>query len=301
MNSRQGSKVGLSVAIAGASCTGKSLITNYLRRQFCSDKVVFVDMDGYHRHDRLQRLALHEFPDDVDANNLRTLVNDLHCLRAGNAIHMPVYNHKTGKFINPRFIKAGRILFLQGLHALLINDLAREKLIDISIFLDPEEKLRNAWKVKRDITQRGYSFNQAIRQIREREPYVRDIILSQRSNADIIISITQESFRAQPKHEVFLSLTFISRKWHGHRITEILGPYCSWERQTREQEIVFKIVSIHRKNLVHDLEKFSEYTTKKAVQLFSTKIPISGSRSEMYYFVSGLLWALSLNKLGGRQ
>jgi len=183
----------LTIAIAGASASGKTKMILALLDYLKGKNIQHLDMDGYHLHTREERVLLGEYPDEIKANNFDKLISDLRSLKSGKSILMPIYDHNNGIFGKPILKEPKEIIVVEGLHATLINELANQELIDFSIFINPDEDLRKAWKVKRDVTDRYYSYLVAIHQIRERERFVAEQILPQIHISDSIIQIGQVS------------------------------------------------------------------------------------------------------------
>ena len=109
---------------------------------------------------------------------------------------MPTYDHMTGHFGRTRMVKPRPITFVEGLHAVALNSICNEHLIDIAIFLDPEEDLRRSWKVHRDVAERSYTYEEAVLEIQQREPAVLQHILGQRDMADVLLHIASRAPRS---------------------------------------------------------------------------------------------------------
>jgi phosphoribulokinase len=226
------------LSIAGASSSGKTTLLKELAKLLGKDNVAHVDMDGYHVHTRKERLEINEYPDELEANDFPKLINDLETLLSGHPISMPTYNHTQGEFGAPFIIHPTEYIFIEGLHANLINQIAGKKIIDFSMFIYPEEDLRKAWKVYRDVNQRGYSYESALEQISKREEYVRKVILPQIELSDCIFfiekyrrnKISNKLLITNEKKEILtninplddkLPIKFVERNFRGHPFYEI--------------------------------------------------------------------------------
>ncbi len=55
------------------------------------------------------------------------------------------------------------------------------------VYLDPPEKVRAAWKIRRDTGKRGYTTEQVLAELERREPESAAFIRPQRSHADIVV------------------------------------------------------------------------------------------------------------------
>lgn len=178
----------ITMAVAGASASGKTRFINAVLVCFNENIVSHLDMDGYHLHSREEREKLDEYPDELKANDFVKLSRDIAQLLEGKNILMPVYDHKRGYFAEPKLIEPKPFLFIEGLHAGLINQISNISLFDYSIYLKPDEDIRRAWKVKRDVEDRQYTYQSAIKQIENRRPFVKKYVLPQSDLSDFQLS-----------------------------------------------------------------------------------------------------------------
>ena len=58
---------------------------------------------------------------------------------------------------------------------------------DVTVYLNPPEEIRRAWKIKRDTGQRGYTPEQVLAELERREPESEAFIRPQRQQADIVV------------------------------------------------------------------------------------------------------------------
>ncbi len=204
------------IGVSGASGSGKS---TFLRSMFFYLKNVYsyLDLDGYHKHTRKERKSRNEYPDQIKANDFNRIINDVKELSNWKTVSAPKYNHRKGVFSKPKKIEPNDILFIEGLHAGMINQISGEKLIDLSIFIYPEEDLRKSMKVRRDVWRRGYSYSEVIDQIEKRNPLVEQFILPQIDFSDIIVRMYRES--GHISYAVLTSQKFYDKLCHNGRDT----------------------------------------------------------------------------------
>ena len=107
-------------------------------------------------------------------------------LRRGETIFKPIYDHSDGTFGPPELVAPKQIVLIHGLHGLYTPEL--ERLWDVSVFLDPDPELRIAWKIKRDMSKRGYQRAEVLKQLEERRHDSEAYVMPQREKADIVIS-----------------------------------------------------------------------------------------------------------------
>jgi len=176
------------IGVAGDSGSGKTTFTNAIRQIFGPDLVATITLDDYHKYDREERRRLDITPLHPDANNLAQLETDVARLKEGYAITKPVYNHTTGTFDPPVPFASKKIIILEGLHTLFTPRL--RELLDFSVFVDPDQEVKYAWKQKRDTNNRGYSKAEVTEEINRRETDYEAFIAPQRCLADAVIRIS---------------------------------------------------------------------------------------------------------------
>jgi phosphoribulokinase len=175
------------IGVAGDSGSGKTTFTRGVRSIFGKDLVSTITLDDYHRYDREERTERRITALNPDANRFDQLEQDLIMLKRGVPILKPVYNHGTGTFDPPVIFSPQKILILEGLHPLFTPTLRRY--IDFSLFVDPAKEVKYDWKIRRDTKKRGYTREDVLREIKEREPDYERYIVPQKEFADAVIGI----------------------------------------------------------------------------------------------------------------
>ena len=173
------------VAIAGDSAAGKTTLTAGLIAALGRDRVTGVCVDDYHRYDRQERRSLPFTPLHPACNYIQITEQHLQLLAAGQPILKPVYDHRTGTFGRQERIAPEEFVIVEGL--LPLHSRATRSCFDVTVYLDPAEDLRRAWKVHRDCTRRGYTAEQVLAELERREPESAAFIRPQRSDADIVV------------------------------------------------------------------------------------------------------------------
>jgi phosphoribulokinase len=98
---------------------------------------------------------------------------------------MPIYNHKTGDFDAPVYIKPKKYMIIEGL---LPFHTQRMRLnFDVKVYLDPPEELRYTWKIQRDTAKRGYTEAQVRESLEKRKDLSPRYIHPQKRLADMIV------------------------------------------------------------------------------------------------------------------
>lgn len=198
-----------SISVAGTSGSGKTTLIHALKR--CMDKSVFshLDLDGYQRHSRAERAIIKSFPEDIGEVDVDKIINDIYTLASGRDIKMPKYNHVIGEVKGYKTLKPKKILIIDGLHAIMLNDFLTEKGIDLNIYMDTIQDIQRAWKVKRDVEARGYSYNKVIREIENRTAFENLYVKSQVDHADVLVNTRVCS--GEIVREVLLAPDFVCR------------------------------------------------------------------------------------------
>ena len=94
-------------------------------------------------------------------------------LMAGDAVEKPIYNHVTGVFDPAEKIESPDILILEGLHP-FADERVRE-MFDFKIYLDISDDVKFAWKIQRDMAERGHSLESIKASIEARKPDFRRV------------------------------------------------------------------------------------------------------------------------------
>lgn len=174
------------LGIVGDSAAGKTTLTKGIAQVLGVDNVTVICTDDYHRYDRIQRKQLGITALHPDANYLDIMQQHLRLLRAGEAILKPIYNHSTGTFDPPEYVKPSQFVIVEGLLGYVHPGCRR--CFDVKVYLAPPEPLRHQWKIKRDTLKRGYTVEQVQAELLKREPDSEAYIRPQRQWADLVVS-----------------------------------------------------------------------------------------------------------------
>jgi len=156
---------GILIGIAGGTGAGKTLVAQSIAQDLGSDSVLLIEQDSYYKD--LHHIPLGErenrnfdHPDAFDRDLLR---QHLEKLLVGEEVDMPAYDMRSHTRVGqPIRVRGRRILLLDGL--LVLEDPALRHLMDIKIYVDADPDIRFIRRLKRDLTERGRTLDQAIRQ-----------------------------------------------------------------------------------------------------------------------------------------
>ena len=173
------------LAIAGDSGTGKTTLTKGLVDALGPERITSVAADDYHRYDREERKKLPFTPLHPKCNYMDIMDQDYQHLAMGHPILKPIYNHDTGTLDRPEYIEPREFVIVEGL--LPLHTKASRACFDITVYLDPPEEVRIAWKLARDTKKRGYTEDEVRADLKKREPESERFIRPQRERADIVV------------------------------------------------------------------------------------------------------------------
>ncbi|OIC54140.1 phosphoribulokinase, partial [Acinetobacter baumannii] len=124
---------------------------------------------------------------DPRANNFDLMYEQVKAMKEGKAVMKPIYNHVTGLLDPPEQINPPKILVIEGLHPMF--DARVRELLDFSIYLDISNEVKFAWKIQRDMAERGHSLESIKASIEARKPDFDAYIDPQKQYADVVIQV----------------------------------------------------------------------------------------------------------------
>ncbi len=173
------------LGIVGDSASGKTTLSKGLVRLLGEDAVTHICTDDYHKYDRRQRAERGITPLNPECNYLDIMAQHLQCLRLGEPILKPVYQHHDGTFGPLTYLAPESFTVVEGLLGYHTEEMRTA--YDVKVYLDPPESLRRQWKVDRDCSKRGYTTDEVLADLDRREPDSEAFIRPQRRNADMVV------------------------------------------------------------------------------------------------------------------
>jgi uridine kinase len=151
------------VGIAGATGSGKSTVAQALARAV-EGSVATLQHDSYYVDrpdlDYEERCGLNF--DHPDALETRLLAEHVAALRRGEAVGVPVYDFKTHRRLpETERIEPAPVILVEGI--LVLADGRLRELLDLRVFVDTDADIRVFRRIRRDLEQRGRSF-ESVRQ-----------------------------------------------------------------------------------------------------------------------------------------
>ena len=197
------------IGVAGDSGCGKSTFLRRITDLFGEDFVTVICLDDYHSLDRKQRKETGITALDPRANNFDLMYEQIKTLKSGTAIDKPIYNHETGLIDPPERIEPNHIVVIEGLHPLY--DERVRSLIDFSVYLDISDEVKIAWKIQRDMSERGHTYEDVLAAINSRRPDFKAYIDPQKEHADIVLQVLPTKLIKDDKERKVLRVQMIQR------------------------------------------------------------------------------------------
>ncbi len=149
----------LVVGIAGGTGSGKTTVAHKLAAAMPTGRCLTIEHDAYYRdqshlspEDRAK--TNYDHPDSLETT---LLVEQLRELRAGRAVDVPIYDFATHtRKRESRHVAPARVIIVEGI--LVYTDAALRSLLDIKIFVDTDADIRLIRRIRRDLEQRGRTF-----------------------------------------------------------------------------------------------------------------------------------------------
>ena len=182
------------LGLVGDSASGKTTMTNGIARILGEDRVAAIRTDDYHIYSRAERRENGLSALDPKANYMDILEQHLELLNQGRPILKPVYHHNTGDLAPAEYVAPRPFIIVEGLLGYASREM--RDCFDVKVFLEPEEDLRVAWKIRRDTAERGYTREQVLASLKKREADSREHIQPQRAFADIVVQFRRPEGQA---------------------------------------------------------------------------------------------------------
>mmetsp|Transcript_1509 Transcript_1509/g.4542 ORF Transcript_1509/g.4542 Transcript_1509/m.4542 type:complete len:398 (+) Transcript_1509:75-1268(+) len=174
-----------------------------------SDTTTVICLDDYHLNDRNGRKVTKRTALDLAENNFDLMYEQLAALKSGETISKPIYNHVNGTLDKPEDIKPTPIVIVEGLHPMA--DPRVRELLDFTLYLDITDDVKFAWKIQRDMIERGHSLESIQASIEARKPDFDAFVAPQREFADVVIQVLPTQLIPDDKEGKILRVRFIQK------------------------------------------------------------------------------------------
>merc|ERR1712078_49903 len=152
-----------------------------------SDNTTVLCLDDYHCLDRFGHKEKNVTALAPEAQNFDLMYEQVKALKAGNPVEKPIYNHVSGLLDPPEKIESPEILIIEGLHPFF--DKRVQELLDFKIYLDISDEVKFAWKIQRDMKERGWTLERVKDSIEGRKADFAAYVDPQKKDADVVIEV----------------------------------------------------------------------------------------------------------------
>merc|ERR1719380_500501 len=173
-----------------------------------SDQTTVICLDDYHLNDRNGRKVSGLTALNTKEQKFDLMFEHIQKLKNGEEVQKPIYNHVNGTLDKPETIKPTPILIVEGLHP-FVDPRVRE-LLDFSIYLDISDDVKFAWKIQRDMEERGWTLDEVKAQIEARKPDFDAYVAPQRADSDLVIQVLPTELTKDETGKI-LKVKFIQR------------------------------------------------------------------------------------------
>jgi phosphoribulokinase len=152
-----------------------------------SEMATVICLDDYHKYDRQGRKETKTTALADIGQNFDLMYEQVAALKGGKSVMKPIYNHVTGVFDPAEEINATKVLVIEGLHPFW-DERVRD-LLDFKIYLDISDEIKFAWKIQRDMAERGHSLESIKASIESRKPDFDAFVDPQKEFADVVLQV----------------------------------------------------------------------------------------------------------------
>ena len=153
------------VGVAGGTGSGKTSFAEKLLTRLGPARCVSIAQDAYYKDGSTlspeERSAINY--DHPDAFDTSLLIQDLRDLKAGRPVPQLTYDHASySRRVLPDPLTPRPLILLEGI--LILAEEPLRRLMDIKLFIDTDADVRILRRVRRDLTERGRSFESVEKQ-----------------------------------------------------------------------------------------------------------------------------------------
>ena len=188
-----GGKEPFLIGVAGGTASGKTTVCDLIMHNLQEKRVVLIAQDSYYRgltpeeHDNVSSYNF----DHPDAIDVKSLVETLKALLLRNPVKVPVYDFVTHSRVEETIaVEPADVIIIEGILVLAMQEV--RDLCHMKIFVDTDDDLRLARRLKRDTVDRGRSVDGVISQYTTFvKPMFDTFVSPSKKYADVIIPWAQ--------------------------------------------------------------------------------------------------------------
>ncbi len=177
------------IGVAGGTASGKTTLVDQIAHFSGEARVAILRQDSYYKcqdHLSIEERTRTNY-DHPDALDNALLVEHIRQLVAGNAVEVPSYDfrHHTRSPLTVR-VEPRKVVLVEGI--LVLEHAPLRELMDLKIFVDADHDLRLLRRLRRDVEERGRTFDSVMRQYLENvRPMHQRFIEPSRQHADLVV------------------------------------------------------------------------------------------------------------------
>merc|ERR1712125_253003 len=175
-----------------------------------SDLTTVICLDDYHLNDRNGRKESGLTALNPLENNFDLMFEQVKALKNGETVSKPIYNHVNGTLDAPETIEPTPIIIFEGLHPM--HDERVRDLLDFTLYLDISDEVKFAWKIQRDMAERGHSLESIQASIESRKPDFDAYIDPQKAKADVIVQVLPTQLIPDDEEKKVLRVKMIQKE-----------------------------------------------------------------------------------------
>ena len=175
-----------------------------------SDSTAVICLDDYHCLDRFGRKEKGVTALAPEAQDFDLMYEQIKALKEGKPVEKPISNHVSGLLDPAETITPPKILIVEGLHP-FYDERVRE-LMDFSIYLDISDEVKFAWKIQRDMAERGHSLESIKASIESRKPDFDAYIDPQKEFADVVVQVLPTQLIPDDEEKKVLRVKMIQKE-----------------------------------------------------------------------------------------
>ena len=177
------------IGVAGGTGSGKTTVAHRILERVGAEHIAYIPHDAYYKD--LQHLSREERAkvnfDHPDALESSLLIEHLRDLRQGQAVEIPVYDFTThSRTAETEHVEPAPIILVEGILIFVEPELRDE--FNVKLFIDTDADIRLIRRLRRDIHERGRTFDSVIQQyLKTVRPMHLEFVEPSKRYADVII------------------------------------------------------------------------------------------------------------------